>query len=213
MVLAKHLELLVEEPSAEAFFQVLLPRVLPIGCTFAVHVHQGKDDLMGKLEARLSAYASWLPEHWRLLVVIDRDDHDCKALKGQLEAMANRAGLLTRTVARRPEWQVANRVTVEELEAWYFGDWDAVRAAFPRVREHATRRQGLRDPDAIAGGTWEAFERELQRAGYFKGGLAKIEAARTIAAHIDPVRNKSKSFQAWRFALLEAIGQPPAQGD
>lgn len=208
MVAAKHLELLVEEPSAEAFFQVLLRRVLPADCTFAVHVHQGKNDLMGKLEARLNAYASWLPADWRLLVIVDRDDDDCKVLKGQLEDMANRAGLLTRTRSRQPEWQVANRVTVEELEAWYFGDWDAVRRAYPRVGEHATRRQGLRDPDAVAGGTWEAFERELQRAGYFKGGLAKIEAARTVAAYIDPVRNRSKSFQAWHCALLEAIGMP-----
>ena len=59
-----------------------------------------------------------------------------------------------------------------------------------------------RDPDAITGGTWEALERLLQKAGYFKTGLRKIEAARSIAAHMDPTRNTSQSFQVFRSALL-----------
>ncbi len=37
----------------------------------------------------------------------------------------------------------------------------------------------LLDPDAIPGGTWEAFERVLQRSGYFQTGLRKLEAAQT----------------------------------
>lgn len=43
----------------------------------------------------------------------------------------------------------------------------------------------------------------LQNARYFRGGLAKIEAARTIAAHMDPARNRSRSFQALRDVLVE----------
>ena len=49
-------------------------------------------------------------------------------------------------------------------------------------------------PDAIAGGTWEAFERVLRQAGYFGGGLPKIEVAREMAKHMDPARNTSASF-------------------
>jgi hypothetical protein len=64
-----------------------------------------------------------------------------------------------------------------------------------------------RDPDAIAGGTWEAFERVLRQSGYFRGGLRKVEAARTIAPHIDPARNTSRSFQVLRDALVELAGQ------
>ena len=100
-----------------------------------------------------------------------------------------------------------NRIAIQELEAWYFGDWDAVRAAYPRVSETVPRRTGYRDPDAIAGGTWEAFERVLQRSGYFAGGLRKIQAARSIAPHVDPVRNTSHSFQVFRDALLELASE------
>ena len=205
MVIASHFELLVEEPSAEAFFQTLLPRILPSTCTFTLHPFQGKDDLLSKLEARLKGYAAWLPADWRIVVALDRDDDDCIGLKQRMEAMAQRAGLRTRTRAGGPDWQVVNRVTVEELEAWYFGDWAAVRSAFPRVSAHVPQRQGLRDPDAIRGGTWETFERQMQRAGYFKGGLRKMEAARAIAAQFRPEQNTSRSFQVLHAALIEVI--------
>ncbi|MFM7286849.1 MAG: DUF4276 family protein, partial [Cyanobium sp.] len=155
-VAASHLEFLVEEPSMEAFLRALLPRLLPEDCTFEVHPFQGKSDLLAKLEARLRAYASWLPPDWRLVVVVDCDDDDCHALKQQLEAIATRSGLRTRSSARNATWQLVNRVAIEELEAWLFGDWEAVRQIYPRAPANLPSRHGFRDPDAIAGGTWEA---------------------------------------------------------
>jgi hypothetical protein len=138
------------------------------------------------------------------VVVVDRDDEDCLELKQRLEAAAQRAGLRSRSRAGEP-WQLVNRIAIEELEAWYFGDWPAVRAAYPRLPATVPNQQRYRDPDAIAGGTWEAFERILQRRGYFKGGLRKIEAARTLGGVVDPVRNRSHSFCRFRDAVLEAI--------
>lgn len=201
---AAHLEVIVEEPSMEAFLGALLPRLLPTDRTFVVHPFQGKADLLGKLQERLRGYASWLPEDWRIVVVVDRDDDDCIALKAQLEAMARKAKLRTRSGAGRQSWQLVNRIAIEELEAWYFGDWAAVRSAFPRASAKVPRRQGFRNPDAIAGGTWEAFERVMQAHGYFKGGLLKIEAARAIGAHVDPSRSASHSFRAFSNAIAEA---------
>ena len=101
-------------------------------------------------------------------------------------------------------WQLANRIAIEELEAWYFGDWDAVRAAYPRVAAGIPRWRGFRDPDAIEGGTWEAFLRVMKKHGYFMGGFSKIEAARSIGAHIDPQRSSSRSFAVLHQALAEA---------
>lgn len=189
----------------EAFLRGLLPRLLPVDRTFEVHAFGGKSDLLGKLEARLRGYAQWLPADWRLFVVVDRDDEDCCALKQRLEAVAMNAGLVTRSRAGAAAWQLVNRIAIEELESWYFGDWEAVRAQYPRVSSHVQQRQGLRDPDAIAGGTWEAFERVMQRYGYFKGGLAKIEAARSISEHINPDRQRSASFRAFHAVLMEAL--------
>lgn len=202
---ANHLEFLVEEPSMEAFLRALLPRLLPEDRTFEVHPFQGKSDLLSKLEARLRGYASWLPPDWRLVVVVDRDDDDCRSLKLQLEAIAHRAGLLTRSTAGTAPWQLVNRVAIEELEAWYFGDWDAVRETYPRAPASLPCKQGFRDPDAITGGTWEAFERVLQRHGYVPGGLRKIDAARSIGARMDPQRSRSGSFRVFLQAVSEAV--------
>jgi hypothetical protein len=110
----------------------------------------------------------------------------------------------TRTHAGNALWQLVNRIAIEELEAWYFGDWAAVRSAFSRAADSVPRRKSFRDPDAIAGGTWEAFERVMQERGYFKGGLAKIEAARAIGVHVELERSTSCSFRVFGAAIVEA---------
>lgn len=188
----------------EAFLRALLPRLLPADRTFQVHPFQGKPDLLEKLRARLSAYARWLPEDWRVVVVVDRDDESCEALKQRLEAIAAAAGLRTRSRASAGPWQLVNRIAIEELEAWFFGDWEAVCKVYSRVSPTIPGKSGFRDPDAILGGTWQAFERILKRHGYFEAGLRKVEAARVLGAHIDPERSRSRSFLKFHEAIAEA---------
>jgi regulator of sigma D len=196
-----HLEILVEEPSMEAALALLLARLIG-EISFAIHSHQGKTDLLAKLPPKLAAYGRWIPESYRIVVVVDRDDDDCIELKQRLEAMGEAADLMTRNRAGS-RWKLLPRLAIEELEAWYFGDWQAVRAAYPRVKANVPRKAGYRDPDAIEGGTWEAFERVLQEVGYFATGLRKIEAARAIAPCMVPARNTSASFRCLRDALSE----------
>jgi hypothetical protein len=200
----EHVDVLVEEPSMEAALRLLLPRLLG-QVSFEVYPFQCKDELLARLPARLRGYRPWLPESWRVVVIVDRDNDDCQQLKNRLEHMARGAGLTTKSSARCQQYRVVNRLAIEELEAWYFGDWEAVRAVYPRVSENIPRKSAYFDPDAIGGGTWEAFERVLGKAGYFKGGLRKIEAARTIVPHMDPDRNSSRSFQAFRDVLREMV--------
>jgi hypothetical protein len=196
-------EVLVEDPSAAAALELLLPRILG-RIPFVMHPHRGKSDLISKLPGRLRGYVAWLPADWRILVVVDSDHGDCRTLKRTMEDAAARAGLRTRSAGGGgTPWVVVNRIAVEELEAWFFGDWAAVRAAFPRVDANVPRRAPYRDPDRIRGGTWEALERVLQSAGYFQSGLPKIEAARAIASHMNPTVNTSRSFQHVRDALAE----------
>jgi hypothetical protein len=201
---AAHLEVLVEEPSMEAFLRELLPRMLGPEVSFQIYPYQCKDDLLGKLPSRLKGYANWLPENYRIVVVIDRDDDDCAELKNRMEQMATDAGLRTRTTAAGKPWQVLNRIAIEELEAWYFGDWETVRQVYPKVGATIPKKEAYRDPDDILGGTWEAFERVLKSAGYFTSGLRKTEAARALGKKIDPQHNRSRSFQVFRAAILEA---------
>lgn len=119
--------------------------------------------MLSKLEGRLQAYRRLLQD-WRLIVAIDQDDEDCYRLKQKLESIATRAGLPTRTTSKS-EWKVANRIVVTELESWYFGDRQAVCQAYPKLPPQLPNARRYRNPDAIAGGAWEAFERVLQCYG------------------------------------------------
>ena len=169
---------LVEEPSMEMALEQLLPKMLA-GVEFEIRRFQCKDDLLKKLPERFRAYSTWLPAGSVILVLVDRDDDDCMVLKRYMNKVAADSGLLSKSMAGRGMvFQVVNRIAIEELEAWFFGDWKAVRAAFPRVPATLPNKAGFRDPDAILGGTWEALERVLKRAGYFKTGLRKMECAR-----------------------------------
>jgi len=161
--------------------------------------------LLARLPQRLCGYRQWLPDTWRIVDVIDRDDDDCRDLKSRLEETAAGARLATRTNPTGQAYSVVNRLAIEELETWYFGGWEALRTVYHRVSAHVPYKATYRDPDAIRGGTWEAFERILRRAGHFKGGLRKIEAARAIAPHMDPDRNTSHSFQVLRDALRQML--------
>lgn len=191
-----HIEFLVEEESAEAFLRGFLPKVLGEDVSFHIHVFQGKPDLLGKLPARLKSYQKWLPPEGRLVVLVDEDRQDCQTLKQRLEGAACAAGFATKTTAQGTgRFTVLNRLAIEELEAWYFGDLAALTKLYPRLPATLDRRENLRDPDAIAGGTWETLERLLQRAGYYAGSLPKCEVAGRIAPLLEPGRNRSRSFR------------------
>lgn len=193
-----HVEFLLEEPSAEAFLDGMLPQLLPASATWNLIAFQGKTDLLEKLEARLRGYRPWIPSDWRIVVLVDEDREDCRALKAQMEAAACAAGFSTKShPAAGGVFSVLNRISIEELEAWFFGDITALATAYPGVSPHLGSRAAYRDPDAIAGGTWEALERELRRVGYYGGGLPKIEVARNLAAHMQPARNTSASFRCF----------------
>lgn len=81
----EHFEILVEEPSMEAFLEELLPQLLTDHATFKVYAHQGKPDLMRKLTARLRGYSKWLPANYKIVVIVDLDSGECAALKHRME--------------------------------------------------------------------------------------------------------------------------------
>ena len=195
-------EFLVEEPSMEAFLNAVLPRMLP-DTNCEIHVFQGKQALLRKLEDRLKGYARFMANDHRIMVIVDQDNDDCKDLKFKLESACANAGLRSRRVAATPNWQIVTRIAVEELEAWYFGNWLAVRGAYPRMPKNTPRQRRYRNPDAIPD-TWENFERILKQAGYCKQGMRKVEMATNIGAGFDPGTCISRSFQAFQNAVADA---------
>ncbi|MEO3945778.1 DUF4276 family protein [Gorillibacterium sp. CAU 1737] len=192
-----HLEILVEEPSMKSALDVIIPKIIGDGHDFDIHVFRGKQDLMSKLDQRLRAYAKIRTPEWdfRIVVLVDEDRQDCSDLKQTMVAKAELSGVGDITL---------NRIVVEELEAWFFGDIPALRAVYPKVPETIGEQIRFRNPDQIPGGTHEALDRVLQQNGY-RIGLIKTEAAANISKHMDPWRNKSKSFQVFRDGLIRII--------
>ncbi len=210
MTPARHFEFLVEEPSMEAFLNIVLPRVVGPDVGFSLHVFRGKNDLLAKLDSRLKGYARWLPDDYRIVILMNKDGDDCTRLKSLVEVSAASANIRTKT-AFPSDWQLLNRIVVEELEAWLFGHWGAVCKAYPRLSKNTTNQAGFRNSDCIAGGTWEALERLLKNKGYFEGGLRKVELAKAVAENFDPAACTSQSFSCFRNGLWEAM--QPGNGD
>ncbi len=194
-----HVEFWLEEESTKLALELLLPRLFDGETnTFDSISFGNREQLLEKLPSLLRDAGARM-RGWpalRIVVLLDRDQKDCRAEKRHLEALAHAVGLPTKTAPdANGRFLVVNRLACEELEAWYFGDRDAIAQVYPRVR--AQHYEGIaHDPDEISGGTWEAFQRLLARAGYGDRRL-KREWASLIAPHLDPTRNQSASFQCF----------------
>ena len=135
------LEILLEEQSAEMMLRSLVPKIVGNERARAVAFRRfrGKYALLRQLPAILKGYAARIKsgEAIRILVLLDQDSDDCTELKRKLEQIALDAGLVTRSVATADKpFQILNRIAIEELEAWYFGDIQALCRAYPKVEEH-----------------------------------------------------------------------------
>ena len=85
------IEFLLEEPSAEVALEIILPKILPARYLFHLfHVFEGKQDLLKKLPVRLKGYKPWIPDDWRIIVLIDRDQDDCLPTEGNLRGNSAR---------------------------------------------------------------------------------------------------------------------------
>lgn len=198
-----HFYVLVEEPSMEAYLLENLPSLLEES-TFSVHAFQGKDNMIRRLPDRLRGFSHTLQPNEVVVVMLDRDDDDCVQLKEKLLGFGVDAGLNTSGCAGRECPKLIIRIVVEELEAWYFGDWEAVCEVYPRMNPNVPRQAAYRNSDQILGGTWEAFERLLRNRGYHTTGLRKTEAARLIGKVTIADRNTSPSYKCFHDGLRKA---------
>ena len=155
----------------------LLPRCFP-GMDFLCISHEGKNDLEKSIPRKLRA---WQEPGVRFVIVRDNDGGNCRQLKEHLVKMCREAD--------RDDTLI--RIAVQELEAWYFGEPEALAEAFCRddLRDIG-RKARYRNPDRI-----ERPSRELARL--LVPDFHKISGARKMAAHLDPGRNRSGSFSAF----------------
>ncbi|MBC8204867.1 DUF4276 family protein [bacterium] len=202
-----HIDFFVEEISTEYFLESILPKILITDFSYKIHPYQGKQDLLKRLPYRLRGLNKWIPVDHKIFVLIDRDNDDCHQLKENFEEAALNTGLKTKSKPdENGQYQIINRIAIEELEAWYFGDIQALNSAYPRIDINLDKKAPYRDPDAIRGGTWEKLVRELRKKGY-KEEITKTKLAQNVSVYMNPSRNSSHSFQVFRDGLISLVNQ------
>jgi hypothetical protein len=217
-----HVEVLVEDSSGERLLDVLLPKIWGgqgDPHTWRVISYKGigrlSPDLRTEHDPAKRALLLQLPRILRgygatpgidaVVVVVDADARDCKAFLSELQAVA--AGC-------RPAPKTMFRLAIEEIEAWYLGDRDAILEAYPKAKMKAFERYVQDSPC----GTWELLadaihsggSAAIRKAGWPLPGQLKHEWAQQIGPHLDFDSNLSPSFRKFREGLTRLVeGESP----
>jgi len=180
----------LEEPSAKALLESLLPRFIPAHRFLLRFVpFEGKRDLEDQLVRKIRG---WRTPNTHFIVLRDQDSAKCRDVKEHLVELCKRAG--------RPETLV--RVACREIESWYLGDLKAVEEALGVT--HLSSKQGqkkYRDPDRL-----ESPSHELERLTH--SCYQKISGSRAIGQvlSLDIETNRSRSFNVFLNGLRKLTG-------
>jgi len=208
-----HIEILVEDASGEKLLESLLPKVFGTQGdphTWRVHGYKG----IGRIPKKLNAggdpakriLLDQLPKILRgygktpgidaVVVVLDSDRRNCVDFLAELKTLA--AGC-------NPAPNTLFRIAIEEMEAWYFGDRQALTTAYPKAKVDVLNRYAQ---DSVCG-TWELLadaihpggSAAIKKAGWPLPGQVKYEWATKIGPLLDLDRNDSPSFGKLRDGL------------
>ena len=159
--------------------EALLPRLGVY--EFQVIAFQGVSDLERSLVRRIRG---WRDPRARFLVIRDNDNGDCRARKERLNSLIEKAG------GCRP---VKIRIVMQELEAWFLGDPEALEAA--GLLKPGKRPRSLEEP--------EMKRRPVDVLRTLDRSYQKGIGARRIAPHLDPERSQATSMTNTISAIRE----------
>jgi hypothetical protein len=208
-----HIEVLVEDSSGQKLLELLIPQLvgqhgdphtwrlipykgigrIPVG--LVTNADPAKRILLEQLPKLLRGYRK-TPGIDLILVVLDADKRDCTKFLHELKETAKVCD---------SEKIALFRLAIEEIEAWYLGDREALLAAYPRAKQNVLDQY----KQDSACGTWELLADmvypggsvALKRTGWPLPGQVKHEWAEKIGPHMVPDRNVSPSFGKLRDAL------------
>ena len=212
-----HIEVLVEDSSGEKLLQVLLPQLIgPQGNphTWRLHAYKGigriPSGLVTKADPAKRILLDQLPKLMRgygktpgidaVVIVLDADKRECSEFLSDLKTAA---------AACNPTPNTLFRLAIEEIEAWYFGDRDALLKAYPRAKLDVLGKY-VQDS---ACDTWELLayavytggSAAIKKTGWPLPGQVKHEWAIKIGPLMNPDRNISPSFGKLRDGLRQLV--------
>lgn len=214
-----HIEILVEDSSGKKLLEAVLPKLLGEqgnSHSWRVHAYKGigriprnlnpgadptKRILLDQLPRLLQGYGR-TPGIDAVVVVLDTDKRNCVDFLAELNALA--AGC-------NPAPKTLFRLAIEEVEAWYLGDRQALENAYPRAKADVLNRY-VQDS---ACDTWELLADavypgglvDIKKVGWPLPGQIKHEWAERIGPLLDPDRNVSPSFGKLRDGLRRLVAE------
>jgi hypothetical protein len=174
----RELVFFLEEGSAKALLDAMLPRMLDSRIHPRTIAFEGKQDLERQLIRRLRGY---LNPHARFLVMRDQDSApDCSVIKQRLLDLCRAAA---------KEAMPLVRIACRELETMYLADLRAVELAMGQTglahRQNVTK---FRHPDRLGSPSTEL--KTLTRGAY-----QKVGSSRQLGAHLDLANERSPTFK------------------
>lgn len=173
----------LEEPSAKAMLEGVLPRLLP-DITARFLVFEGKQDLHKQLERKIKLWQG--DAHF--VVMRDQDSGDCIKIKNELRNLCVSAG--------RPDALI--RIACRELESFYLGDLTAVENGLGisgLAKQQASRK--FREPDRLVNAS-----EELKKIT--KNEYQKVDGSRRIGPHLS-LDGRNKNCSSSFIALIDGL--------
>ncbi len=207
-----HFEILIEDQSGKKALDILVPKIIGKDHTFRVIAYKGigripgsmnsnvdvsKRMLLDNLPRLLNGYGrSWTNYSAAVFVVCDLDDKCLKTFKQELLNILDNCNI-------KPKTRFC--IAIEEGEAWFLGDIQAIKKAYPKAKDVVLNRYVN---DSICG-TWERLADAIYRGGSAalsaKGwqavGAEKSQWADRITPHMDIANNASPSFVYFRSSV------------
>ena len=209
-----HFEFLVEGQCELTALSILMSKILgpyQDPHTWKIHKHRGigkfptdpaqkpsphDGSLLHNLSSKLRAYGNTHRKDLAVVVLVDLDNRpDCRVFKQELIHQLEFCIHKPKTLFR---------IAIEELEAWYLGDQNAIALAYPKANLDILNHYSQ---DSICG-TWELFAKvihdkdaqELLTTNKRSSRLleSKVRWAKTITPWMDVEHNLSPSFIAFR---------------
>lgn len=141
----------LEEPSAQAMLEGIVPRLIDSAVSVKYRAFEGKQDLEKQIEKKIK---NWVNEDTKFIIIRDKDSGDCLIVKGNLEQKCQNAG----------RSDVLIRIACHELESWYLGDLEAVEQGLGiHGLSRLQQKQKYRDPDTLANASEELKKLSKQK--------------------------------------------------
>jgi len=173
----RELIFLLEEESAKAFLESLLPRFLDPSIKTRLIAFEGKQDLEKQLTKKIQNYVN--PTAY-FIVVRDQDSHpNCTALKNTLLLKCNASGKLHNCLVR---------IACKELESFYLADLASLAKAMSITGLEKHQNKSLyRTTDSCMNPS-----KELSKLT--NGKYQKVSHSREIGRVLDLNNTRSQSF-------------------